>query len=75
MSLSKRKIALLREFVEFKCESCHKHEKEVGTLEPHRIQQGGDYKLNNIQMLCSDCHEIRSSAQRISNGIQGRWKH
>ena len=72
MSLSKEKIYLLRKFCNFTCESCHKHEKEVGTLEPHRIQQGGEYKLNNIQMLCYECHEIRSSAQRISEGIQGR---
>ena len=72
MTLSPKKIRILRIFVDYKCEGCKKDEEEVGTLEPHRIQQGGDYKLNNIQMLCSDCHEIRSSAQRISNGIQGR---
>ncbi len=72
MSLSKRKIALLREFVEFKCESCHKHEKEVGTLEPHRINQELGYTIRNIKMCCSKCHEVFSSAQRISQGIQGR---
>ena len=72
MSLTPKKIRILRIFVDYICESCHKDEEEVGTLEPHRINQGGDYKLNNIQMLCPKCHEIRSSAQRINSGIQGR---
>jgi len=73
MSLSKKKIALLREFVNFKCEECHKSEDEVGTLEPHRIWSGcdgGTYNLRNIKMLCSECHEILSSAQRIAIGVQ-----
>ena len=56
MSLSKKKIDLLREFVDGKCEECGKHEKKVGTLEPHRIQRGnigGKYNLRNIILLCS----------------------
>ena len=72
MSLSKEKIYLLRKFCNFTCESCKKHEKEVGTLEPHRINQELDYNIRNIKMCCTTCHEIFSSAQRISEGIQGR---
>ena len=72
MSLSKKKISLLREFVDFKCERCKKHEKEVGTLEPHRIQRGnmgGKYNLRNILMLCSECHKLIHSNEL---GIGGR---
>lgn len=60
MSLSEKKISLLREFVDFICENCHKHEKEVGKLTPHRIHrgyQGGEYILRNIEMICKKCHD------------------
>ena len=60
MSLSKEKIYLLRKFVYFICESCQKTESEVGTLEPHRIfrgNNGGEYKLRNILMVCNKCHK------------------
>ena len=66
MGLSKKKIELLRKFVDFKCESCGKYEKEVGTLEPHRIipgEDGGKYQLMNIKMVCNDCHKILTSAR------------
>ena len=59
--LSERKKELLREFVDFKCEQCHKHEKEVGKLEPHRIRRGnagGKYEFRNIKMLCKKCHKL-----------------
>ncbi len=72
MSLSKRKIELLREFVNFKCEECGKHEKKVGTLEPHRMNQELGYSIRNIIMCCEKCHEIFTSAQRIAMGVQGR---
>lgn len=72
MKLSEKKKQLLRAFVNFTCEECHKHEEIVGKLEPHRIKQGGEYSLRNIKMCCSKCHEIFSSAQRISNNTQGR---
>ena len=75
MGLSKRKKQLLREFVDFICEQCGKHEKEVGELEVHRIHQGymgGKYILRNIKLLCSGCHDYLSSADRIASGIQNR---
>lgn len=72
MGLSKRKTDLLRKFVNFKCEECHKHEKKVGRLEPHRINSKLGYTLRNIKMACKKCHNIFSSAQRIAEGIQGR---
>jgi len=58
--MNKRKINLLREFVDFICEECHKNEEEVGTLQPHRIRrknEGGKYEHRNIKMVCSDCHK------------------
>ena len=80
MSLSKRKIDLLREFVDFTCEECHKKEKKVGTLEPHKINPELGYILTNIKMVCAyvgkigrkySCHKIFTSAQKIASGIQG----
>jgi len=61
MGLTKRKIELLREFVDFTCESCHKCEDEVGRLTPHRLKrgvEGGTYEHRNIKMLCKDCHDL-----------------
>jgi len=70
MGLSESKISLLRQFVDFKCQQCKKHEKIVGRLEPHRIKQGGEYNINNLKLCCHACHEIFSSAQRIAQRIQ-----
>jgi len=71
MSLTPKKILLLRMYVDMICEECHKHEEEVGTLEPHRINQRLNYELRNIKMVCSDCHNKFSAAQRIAIGVQG----
>ena len=56
-----------REAVNFKCQGCNKHEKEVGKLIPHRIKRGnigGLYTTvplnhidNNIKVLCNKCHK------------------
>jgi len=57
--LTNKEKEILRGLVEFKCESCLKHEDKVGKLEPHRIiqgYQGGTYCPRNIQMLCHKCH-------------------
>ena len=70
MSLTPKKILLLRMFVDRICEECHKHEEEVGTLEPHKINQNIGYILRNIKMVCSNCHKIFNSAQRIAIGVQ-----
>jgi len=67
--LNKKKKEILREFVEFNCESCGKNEAEVGTLEIHRITQSGDYSLRNIKLVCKKCHSYFSSAQNIARGI------
>lgn len=69
MQLSPKKKILLRIFVGYTCEECHKDEQEVGTLEPHRIKQGGEYSLRNIKMVCHKCHDIYSSALRKSIGV------
>ena len=60
MGLSKYKKDLLRNFVNYCCGICGKHEDEVGTLETHRIQRGnsgGLYILPNIKMVCSEDHK------------------
>ena len=72
MSLSKKKIDLLREFVGRECESCKRKEKECGKLEPHRIQRGnmnGKYILRNILMLCSKCHKLIHSNELGIGGL------
>jgi len=69
MPLSKKKRDLLRNFVNFLCEECHKPEKEVGILEPHRIRpgrDGGKYKIRNIKMVCKRCHSLFTSAYRMA---------
>ena len=61
MALNKKKIKLLREFCDFCCEECKRHEDEVGTLEVHRIRRGNDggkYELRNIKLLCKKCHKL-----------------
>lgn len=68
--MKENKIRLLREFVDYTCEQCHKTEEEVGKLEPHRIKAGGKYELRNIKMVCHNCHEIFSAAHRLACGIQ-----
>jgi hypothetical protein len=60
MGLSKKKRDLLREYVEYICEECKKHEDIVGILEPHRIRrkwQGGTYEHRNVKMTCNSCHK------------------
>jgi len=61
MKLSKKKLDFLREWVNYYCEECHKHEKKVGKLESHRIQRGnlgGKYHFRNIKMVCRECHKL-----------------
>lgn len=67
--LSKKQKELLRKFVSYNCESCGKNENEVGTLEVHRIKQGGDYSLINLKLVCKKCHSYFSSAQNKARGI------
>lgn len=64
--MKSNKIRLLREFIDFTCESCHHTELELTInnkgsmikLQPHRIKRGGEYSLRNITMLCPDCHKL-----------------
>ena len=79
MGLSKHKIDLLREFVNFTCSTCKRTEFELSNR-PHRIKQGGEYTLNNISMNCDypgkidnryACHKIFTSAQNKASGIIG----
>lgn len=70
MKLTERDKSTLRKLVNFQCEECKKLEEEVGTLQPHRMNQKLGYIPRNIKMLCHDCHEEFSAAQRIAEGIQ-----
>ena len=58
--LTKNQKEILRAMVNYYCQNCHKHERKVGVLEPHRIKRkniGGEYVPNNILMLCNGCHK------------------
>jgi hypothetical protein len=66
MKLSEKKKELLRNFVSYKCEECHKHEKETGKLQIHRIKRGmldGEYSLRNIKVICASCHKLIHSGE------------
>lgn len=55
--LIEKKKELLRQFVDYKCEMCNKRDLK---LTPHRLLRGylgGEYMLNNIKMICGDCHK------------------
>ena len=46
--------------VKYICEECHKPEKEVGTLQVHRIDRGyngGEYCPRNVKIICKKCHK------------------
>lgn len=58
--LTENQKKTLREIVNNTCESCKKEEKEVGTLQVHRMKRGnmgGKYVPHNIKMICSKCHK------------------
>ena len=69
--LTETQKEVLRQLVEYTCEECHKHEDQVGKLQPYRLKRGiagGKYIPRNIKMSCDGCHDIFSSADRISQG-------
>jgi len=60
MKLSEKKKELLKQFVDYTCEECHK-KKQSNQLTPHRINRGycgGLYILRNIKVVCHDCHKL-----------------
>lgn len=69
-----------REAVKFTCQSCNKHESEVGKLQPHRLkrgERGGLYTAvplshmdNNIKVLCKQCH--RKLHENEWSHVQGK---
>jgi len=64
--LTEKKKNSLREFCNFICEQCLKHEREVGKLQVHRIKRGndgGEYVLRNIRLLCKPCHKLYHSGE------------
>ncbi len=73
MGISLTKKKLLCEFQDYKCEQCHK-KYSISKLEVHRINpgyKGGTYSDHrNLKVVCSKCHDVYSSAERIASGIQ-----
>ena len=70
--LSEKKKELLRQFVDNKCEECGKTQLESESkLQPHRINQGMEYSIRNIKMVCINCHKIFNSTQNKSARIFG----
>lgn len=58
--LTPKKKELLKDFVDYTCENCHKV-KESNELQIHRIRRGymgGEYILNNVKVICNDCHKL-----------------
>lgn len=77
MKLQQKKIKLLSDFNDNLCEQCHKHEDEVGLLQPHRIRkgsEGGTYEHRNIKMLCDKCHKKFHANDYFMKGGKGKWK-
>lgn len=68
-----------RRSTNYVCQLCHKSEKEVGTLEIHRIKRryrGGLYtiyrfthKKNNVKVICKKCHK------QLHSNEQGHGSH
>jgi hypothetical protein len=72
MGLNRKKIDLLREFVNYICEECHRHEDRIGRLGPHRLNRKGEYSMRNIKMVCNykgkidnriSCHKAYHSGE------------
>lgn len=58
MGISTQKKRLLCEFVDFKCEECHK-KFVLCELEIHRINRGLSYSdFRNLKVVCSSCHKL-----------------
>ena len=75
MGISKKKKEALCIFHDYKCEICkilNKGKKlKLSELEIHKINPELGYSDHkNLKVLCLKHHEMISSAQRISNGIQ-----
>jgi len=72
MSITLYKKKLLWEFQDKKCEQCKK-KFPLSEIEIHKINPELGYEDHrNLKVLCKKHHEVFSSAQRITNGIQGR---
>ena len=59
--LSNKQKRVLKEMVNFTCESCHQVFEE-NQLQVHRKLRGvdgGKYIPSNCQILCEDCHKMR----------------
>lgn len=68
MKLSQKKKRILKEFVDFKCEQCHKVFDEKD-LEIHRINRKMDYCLRNVKVLCNKHHRLYHSNE--FNNVKG----
>ena len=73
MGISKEKKQLLCNYMDYKCEICHK-KFILSNLQIHRIRpsyEDGTYEnFKNCMVVCKKCHEILNSAQRMALGLQ-----
>jgi 5-methylcytosine-specific restriction endonuclease McrA len=59
--ITRKKKELLKEFVGFKCEICHKLESDLNRLTIHHINRkikGGNDSFRNLQVICERCHKL-----------------
>lgn len=69
--VNKHKKILLCAYNDYKCENCG-NVFPAEKLQIHRIKpgdEGGTYEHRNCKIVCVRCHDILSSAQRITRGI------
>ena len=72
MGISLKKKKALCNFHNNRCEEC-KEQFIIEELEIHKINPELGYSDHrNLKVVCTKCHNIFSSAQRIAEGIQGR---
>lgn len=68
--ISKKNKQAIYDFHNGICEQC-KNKFDISEMEIHKINPELGYTDHrNLKLLCSDCHEYFSSAQRKANGIQ-----
>lgn len=70
MTISKKNKECLVKFHDNICEQCHE-KKEFEELQIHKINPVLGYSNHrNLKVVCYDCHDLYSSADRKARGIQ-----
>ena len=60
MTLTIKQKELLKEYVSFTCEVCHKKKESKNLIchHIHRVCQNGLDSFRNIQVICKDCNKL-----------------